>query len=163
MTKRAGRFSPQIPMRVARVRGLSVVVPVVYAVGAAIELSGWGPVDGVLGFALMMLALLATLVALQGSGVHRIAHERVELLDEGERLIRDRVLAQSYRILATVFVIGVVYADIGMDLNRKFSWALPLPQTDFLVTTGAVILISLLLPSALLAWRLPVSEISADG
>ncbi|MGB0514259.1 MAG: hypothetical protein ACPGJE_05415, partial [Wenzhouxiangellaceae bacterium] len=76
---------------------------------------------------------------------------------------RDRVLAQSYRVLATVFIVGVVYADIGMDLNRKFSWSLPLPQSDLLVTTGAVILISLLLPSALLAWRLPVTEISADG
>ena len=163
MNKQAGRFPPRIPMRVARVRGLSVIIPVVYVVGAVIERTEWGPVNGVFGFALMMLAVLATLIALQGSGVHRITHERLNLLDEGERLIRDRVLAQSYRILATVFVVGLVYADIGSDVNSKLSWALPLPQTDLLVTTGAVILLSLLLPSALLAWRLPVTEISADG
>ncbi|MGB0513422.1 MAG: hypothetical protein ACPGJE_01125 [Wenzhouxiangellaceae bacterium] len=80
MNKQAGRFPPQLPMHVARVRGLSVMIPLVYASGALVEVTEWGPVEGVLGFALMILALLATLVALQGSGVHRIAHEQSDWL-----------------------------------------------------------------------------------
>lgn len=150
------------PMRVERVRRLSVVLPVLYLAGVWIAASEAGPADGSVGLLMIVAALGGAVFGLQGTGIQRVAGECPEYLDEGERLIRDRVLARSYRIFAVTMVVGIVYADIGADINRKLEWALPLPQGDLLYTSGAVILFALLLPAALLAWRLPADEITED-
>jgi uncharacterized membrane protein YhdT len=156
------RFSSDLPMHVGRVRALSLGLPALYLIGCVMAAVEWGPAEGVTGLMLMMTALLGAVLPLQFTGVHRIAHEHPEHLDDGERMFRDRTLARSYRIFTGAVVIGLVYADIAPDLNRKLEWALPLPQQDLLYTVGGVILLALLLPSALLAWRLPVAELTAD-
>jgi hypothetical protein len=150
------------PMRIERVRRLSLLLPVLYLAGVWIAASESGPGDGSVGVLLLAAALIGAVFGLKGTGIQRVAGECPEGLDEGERLIRDRVLAQSYRIFTVTMVVGIVYADIGADINRKLDWALPLPQADLLFTSGAVILLSLLLPAALLAWRLPADEITED-
>lgn len=162
MTSFSPRFASNLPMHVRRVRSFSLVLPVLYAAGVWIAAAELAPASGALGSALIVLALFAAVFGLQRTGVHRVATERPEFLDDGERLIRDRVLAQAYRVFATLMVLGLVYADIGADLNRKFGWSLPMPQDDLLYATGAVILLALLLPSAMLAWRLPAEELTGD-
>lgn len=162
MSSSSPSFSSELPMRVGRVRAFSLALPAIYAVGVWLAANEIAPAEGALGSGLIVVALFAAVFGLQRTGVHRVTHERPEFLDDGERLVRDRVLADAYRIFATVMVIGLVYADIGTDINRKLEWSLPMPQDDLLYATGAVILLALLLPSALLAWRLPAEEPGDD-
>jgi hypothetical protein len=145
-------------MRVGFVRLLSLLVPIAYGLGVLILSRELGPKEGAIGAVLIFASALAVFIGLMVTGVGRVVQEHVEHLDEAERLMRDKVLSRAYGIFTLIMVIALVYADIAADLNRKYAWTLPLPQADVVFSTLAVILLAVLLPSALLAWRLPLAE-----
>ncbi|MEM9302649.1 MAG: hypothetical protein AAGE01_11085 [Pseudomonadota bacterium] len=158
MLERSPRFPHQPPMRVVWVRWLTVAAPMCYLAGAAIDAFELGPKQGAMGSLLVIAALLAVVGGLYATGIARIFQEHVQFLDDAERLIRAQVLDRSYQVFTGVIVVAIFATEITLDLDRKFEWALEFPSGIYSLVAGAVIIFALVLPTGLLAWRLPVEE-----
>ncbi len=133
---------------------------VIAVVGYPVAVTCWAVAYGVLGVppavagVVGLLAILITLFA-----IRRVYQFRARLaqapdaqLDERQLQIRDRAYVESYRIFAAITIVTLLLVGIVPDLLHQ-------PLTfDYSVANlfvmGAVIL-SLGLPSAVVAWREP--------
>lgn len=106
----------------------------------------------------MVLPLAAGLVAVLGLATFclgrtwDVANEPDAALDERERSIRDRAYRRSYAVIASAYLLTVIYAAIGHD-----SGILWLPRTwnELQAIMWGVLLLTLTLPPAVVAWTEP--------
>ncbi len=146
--------------RRSRRRGLVIVLYASYAVlvtcFALAEKSGIGLVftAGLLpsGLALMSafwaISQLALPYATEGMGRNE------QLVDERQLQVRDRAFYRAYQILSSVFGLWVVYEGIARTNERQWFWV---PQTfdEYQAIVWGYLLVSMTLPSALIAWTEP--------
>lgn len=146
--------------RRARRRGLVVVLYASYAsliaCFALAGKSGLGLVfaAGLLpsGVALMSafwaLSQLALPYATEGAG------REAQLVDERQLQVRDRAFYRAYQILSSLFGLWIVYESIARTNERQWFWV---PQTfdQYQAIVWGYLLVSMTLPSALIAWNEP--------
>lgn len=146
--------------RRSRRRSLVVVLYASYALlvtcFALAERSGFGLIfaAGLLpsGLALMSafwaISQLALPYATEGSGRNE------QLVDERQLQVRDRAFYRAYQILSSVFGLWVVYEGIARTNERQWLWV---PQTfdEYQAIVWGYLLVSMTLPSALIAWTEP--------
>lgn len=146
--------------RRSRRRGLVVVLYASYAslvaCFALAENSGLGLVfaAGLLpsGVALMSafwaLSQLALPYTTEGTG------RKAEMVDERQLQVRDRAFYRAYQILSSLFGLWVVYEGIARTNERQWFWV---PQTfdEYQAIVWGYLLVSMTLPSALIAWTEP--------
>lgn len=146
--------------RRSRRRSLVVVLYASYALlvtcFALAERSGFGLIfaAGLLpsGLALMSafwaISQLALPYATEGSGRNE------QLVDERQLQVRDRAFYRAYQILSSVFGLWVVYEGIARTNERQWFWV---PQTfdEYQAIVWGYLLVSMTLPSALIAWTEP--------
>ena len=146
--------------RRSRRRALVVVLYASYALlvtcFALAERSGVGLIfaAGLLpsGLALMSafwaISQLALPYATEGTGRNE------PLVDERQLQVRDRAFYRAYQILSSVFGLWVVYEGIARTNERQWFWV---PQTfdQYQAIVWGYLLVSMTLPSALIAWTEP--------
>lgn len=111
----------------------------------ALALPGWA----------LALPILAALVALVGlvrffanpARVWGRANDPGERLDERELRVRDRAYLEGYRLIATVLVLGLLYAGFARDLGL---W-LPRGWGEFQALFWSALLLAITLPAAIVA------------
>lgn len=101
--------------------------------------------------ALLALVMLSGFVVLLTSWVWHAANEPDASLDERQQRIRDRAYLQSYRGLAGLLALVAVYAGIAWDTG----WWLPQTENQVQAVVWAVLLITMTLPAAVVAWTEP--------
>lgn len=74
-----------------------------------------------------------------------------ELLDERQRLLRGRAYLNAYRVLGLLFMLLLLYISLAVDQG----WPMPHGYSAWNLLYMAALLLSLTLPSALLAWTEP--------
>ena len=154
-----------IPMKVQRVRFLSVLALIAYPVGAVTNLIGsineWVPVE-LTGFLLIFIALFA-FVGIVGTGVQRIAGEESAQLDPVELELRQKTYARAYHYVGAVFLLAILYLGIATDSQDSFGLWVPSSFDHWSAIMWGAILLVMVLPTALLSWSLPKEEIMDDG
>jgi hypothetical protein len=73
-------------------------------------------------------------------------------LDERERSVRDRSYRQSYLLVAGAFLLTAVYGAIGYDTGLLW---LPRTWNELQAIMGGVLLLTVTLPPAVVAWTEP--------
>lgn len=139
-------------------RGLIAALYVLYPLGCSVRLP---PLRGMLGAGadivglLMITASLVAFALVAGSSLQRQAQEPEYKLDERERAERNRATYLSYSMFSALVIAGAFYLMIATDLaqsGRAFLW---IPQTGdhWNGIVCGLLLLSLTLPAAVLAWR----------
>ena len=147
-----GRSSQGPSVRTIRI--LAAVALVGAPAAIAIRAIGPGATDGsayeIASLVVMMLAVLAA-ACVFGSRLHRITAEKARGLDEMELQLRHNALATSYFALAAVVLLGALYAQLAVMAEL---W-LPRNRSDWYPVFVCLFLYAMLLPTAVLAWRMP--------
>lgn len=147
----SGRSSAGLSIRTTRI--LATAALVLAPVAIVIRSLGPGTTDGspheIAGLTVMIISVLAA-AAVFGSRLHRITGEKAEGLDEMELQLRHNALATSYFALATIVMLGVLYAQIA---GMAQLW-LPTRRSDWYPVFVCIFLYAMLLPTAVLAWRM---------
>lgn len=137
-----------------RTTRILAAVPLLCAPAAiVIRALGPGTTDGdpheVASLIAMMIGILASVPVL-GSRLSRITRERARGLDEMETQLRHNALATSYFALTTIVMLAVAYAQVA---NMAQLW-LPRNESDWIPVVVTFMLYAMLLPTAVLAWRM---------
>lgn len=146
--------------RRARRRGLVVVLYASYASLIAcfalaensalglVFVAGLLPSAVALMSAFWALSQVALPYATEGTG------RKAELVDERQLQVRDRAFYRAYQILSSLFGLWVVYEGIARTNERQWFWV---PQTfdQYQAIVWGYLLVSMTLPSALIAWNEP--------
>ena len=146
--------------RRSRRRGLVVVLYASYAALIAcfalssstgfglVFAAGLVPSGVALMSAFWALSQLALPYATEGEG------RNTALVDERQLQVRDRAFYRSYQILSSLFGLWVVYEGIARTNERQWFWV---PQTfdEYQAIVWGYLLVSMTLPSALIAWTEP--------
>ncbi|MEO7564502.1 MAG: hypothetical protein ABIR63_05890 [Sphingomicrobium sp.] len=140
------------------VRTLTAAALFAYPAGALIREFGSGVIAPIVGFALIVVALMST-AALMGSSIQRIVGEQVELLDEFELKLRNRAVGSAYKLLSLLILLAVIYAAIASDQQ----WWIPHTYGEFSGLFWGAFLYCALLPSVFLTWIVEPSDIVGDG
>jgi hypothetical protein len=156
-----------VPLRVMRVRALTSLAFLAYPAGAILRLlaeRGAEPIWlDMAGFALI-LAALASLIFVIGTGVARIVGEEVAQLDERELLLRQKAFALAFQVMGGIVLLALFYGQIATDLLQAGKAEPWLPENgehwNALFCGGLVLVF--ILPTALLSWALPTKEISDE-
>lgn len=153
-----------IPMRVRRVRYLSLLAMAAYPLGCVTNLyfSMKENVFGeMFGYVLIFGALICAGIVVM-TGVQRIIGDEIKGLDPIELELRRGAYAKAYHIATAIMLLGLVYLGMAFDTGKIKLWV----PSDFdhwnaIIWGGA--LIATLLPTAILAWSLPLEEVDDDG
>lgn len=147
----SGRSSTGLSIRTTRI--LATIALVFSPAAVGIKALGPGTTDGspheIASLIVMMIGLLAG-AAVFGSRLQRITGEKARGLDEMELQLRHNALATSYFALTAVVMLGVLYAQIA---SMAQLW-LPRNRSDWNPVFVCLFLYALLLPTAVLAWRM---------
>lgn len=106
----------------------------------------------------LVLSLAAGLVTVLGLSTFCcgrtwvVANAPDAALDERERSVRDRVYRQSYALVATAFLLTAVYGAIGHATGLLW---LPRTWNELQAVMWGVILLTVTLPPAIVAWSEP--------
>ena len=154
----------ELPMRVKRVRYLSVASLVAYPVGAISNLIG--SIHDILaleiiGLLLVVVALFA-FVGVIGTGVQRIAADETDKLDPVELDLRQKTYARAYHWVGAIALLSVLYLSIASDTQDKIGLWIPTNFDHWNAIMWGGILVIMVLPTTLLAWSLPEEEILDD-
>jgi cytochrome bd-type quinol oxidase subunit 1 len=126
---------------------------------AAIVIRALGPgtTDGspheIASLVVMIVSVLAA-ACVFGSRLQRITAEKARGLDEMELQLRHNALATSYFALAIIVMLGALYAQIAAMAQL---W-LPRNRSDWYPVFVCIFLYALLLPTAVLAWRMKAEK-----
>lgn len=134
-------------------RTLTTVALVAYPAGALVRLLGSGTVALVLGFGLILLALIAA-APVMGSRLQRIVADEARQLDEMEMMLRHRALSWSYGALAGGILLMLIY----FGLSEDFGWWVPRSYEEWSGLFWGAFLYVTLLPTARLAWTMDAAE-----
>jgi cytochrome bd-type quinol oxidase subunit 1 len=148
----SGRYSSTgLSIRTTRI--LATVALAGAPAAVVIRALGPGTTDGspheIASLTVMMISLL-TGASIFGSRLHRIAGEKPKRLDEMELQLRHNALATSYSALTMIVMLGAIYAQIA---GMAELW-LPRNRSDWNPIFVCLFLYALLLPTAVLAWRM---------
>jgi hypothetical protein len=106
------------------------------------------PVGVVLVGSFMALSQIALPYSSEGVGV------RLPPLDERQLQVRDRAFYRAYQIAASIFGLWIVYDAIARTNNRQWLWT-PTTFDQYQAIVWAYLLLSMTLPSAIIAWTEP--------
>jgi MFS family permease len=107
----------------------------------------------IVGFALILLALAAAAPVL-GSYAQRITSEEASKLDEFELHWRERATTLAYAIFTGLTLAFIFYLGVASDAG----WWVPRGYDAYNGLFWGAFLYAMLLPTAVLAWRLDGSE-----
>lgn len=146
-----------VPMHVRRVRSLSLIALSAYPAGGVLLLLAGetGMMVSVLGYGLMLAALIA-FAGIVSTGVQRITSENKALLDPLELELRQKAYSMAYHLFASGVIIAAFYAQIAIDSNEKLGLWLPASSDHWSAVMWGAIITLLVLPSACLAWSMPL-------
>jgi hypothetical protein len=99
----------------------------------------------------LALVLMTGLAVLLTSSVWHAANEPDPHLDERQQRVRDRAYLQSYRLLASLTSLAVLYGGLAWDN----AWWLPSTWNQVQALVWGVLLLTLTLPAAVVAWTEP--------
>jgi cytochrome bd-type quinol oxidase subunit 1 len=154
----SGRSPAGLSIRTTRI--LATVALVLSPAAIVIRALGPGTTDGspheIASLTVMMIGLLAG-AAVFGSRLQRITGEKAGGLDEMELQLRHNALATSYFALTAIVMLGSAYAQLA---SMAQLW-LPRNRSDWNPVFVCLFLYALLLPTAVLAWRM--KEEKPDG
>ena len=154
-----------LPMRVKRVRVLSLLALVTYPVGAILALLG--DLNDVAAFAvgglLLVFVALVAFVGMVGTGVQRIAGEEDAKLDPVEMDLRHRTYSRAYNYVSSAFLVALLYLAIASDTQDSIGLWVPSTFDHWSGVMWGGILLVMVLPTAILSWSLPEEEIVDDG
>ena len=153
-----------LPMRVKRVRYLSVASLITYPIGAIANLLG--SIHDVLaleigGLLLVVVALFA-FIGVIGTGVQRIAADETDKLDPVELELRQKTYARAYHWVGAIALLSVLYLSIASDTQDRLGLWIPTNFDHWNAIMWGGILVIMVLPTTLLAWSLPEEEILDD-
>jgi hypothetical protein len=109
------------------------------------------------------MVLLASILVTIGSAVvlyrtgQRLGDDEDAKLDERQRAVRDRAYLRAYRMVGTLLIVLVQY----MVIAPGFGWPLP-ERVHWAILSWSVMLFTVTLPSAILAWTEPEVEVEDD-
>lgn len=142
---------------VAGLRTLVLATLAAYPAGALVRT--FGPdtlaVQGA-GFALIAASLLG-FILLARTRLNRIVGEQLSALDEYERDMRARAMETAYHLLGLILLFGMIYLAIASDAGL---WV-PSGYDQWNGLFWGLFLTANLLPTAVLAFRLPADEAAA--
>lgn len=106
------------------------------------------PVGTVLLASFWSLSQIALPYATEGAGVALVPP------DERQLQVRDRAFYRAYQTISALFGLWIVYEAIARTNTRQWFW---LPQTfdEYQAIVWAYLLVSMTLPSAIIAWTEP--------
>jgi cytochrome bd-type quinol oxidase subunit 1 len=147
----SGRSSDGLRIRTVRI--LVTIALVAAPAAVVIRAIGPGTTDGspheIASLTVMIVGMLAA-AAVFGSRLQRITAEKAKGLDEMELQLRHNALATSYFALATIVMLGGLYAQVA---SMAELW-LPRNRSDWQPIFICLFLYAMLLPTAVLAWRM---------
>jgi hypothetical protein len=106
------------------------------------------PLGMILVASFMALSQIALPYSSEGLGV------TVPPLDERQLQVRDRAFYRAYQIAASVFGLWVVYDAIARTAERQWFWT-PTTFNQYQAIVWGYLLLSMTLPSAVIAWTEP--------
>lgn len=113
---------------------------------------------------LMIAAALALFAVLAGSSLQRQSQEPEAMLDERELAERNRAAFGAHAIFSGLVLLGIIYLIIARDLIANQKLVLWLPETGdhWNAIFWGLLIASLTLPGAILAWGKSVPEVEAE-
>jgi len=93
---------------------------------------------------------LAVLASARG-GVWKLANEPDARLDERQRAVRDRAYRRGYALLGAAVVLAATYLALAL----AFGWPLPRSTGAVQMVLWTVIVVTITIPAAVLAWTEP--------
>lgn len=162
--KRPAGSPSKLAMHVRRVRWVSLMSLVLYPAGCLMVLAASFNGDRALEIAGLVLILLAVLcfALVVGTGVQRILGESRAELDELEIQLREKAYASAYHIFAGLVSVAVLYVTIASGAREDLNLWIPSNYDQWTAVLWGVLLSAMILPTAVLAWRLPPSEPTDD-
>ncbi len=139
------------------VRTLLIALYTLYPLGCILQLmpmtSGGGVMASLAGLALVVGAI-GIFAVLAGSSLQRQTQEPENLLDERERIERNRASFQAHSVFSGIVLIGVLYMMLTTDMaaNDKLHLWQPTEGAHWNAIFGGLILLSFTLPGAILAF-----------
>lgn len=142
------------PRPVRTMRLLTAGIPAAYAAGALLR--EFGPDRWPVQLAGLLLCLLSIigLAQLAGSRLNRVVGEVPGRLDEYERTLRAEAMETAYALFAVLVLAGIIYNALG----HSFGWWVPTSHDQWNGIFWGYFLTASVLPSAVLAFRLPADE-----
>lgn len=154
-----------LPMRVTRVRWLSLAALISYPVGAVTHLMGsmaGSTAISITGLVIVGVTLVCA-AAIIGTGVQRIVGDRIEHLNEIEIGQRQSAYANAYRLFGVVMLTGAFYLGLASDQTDSGSLWMPSNFDQWAGVVWGIIVMIFILPAAFLSWTLPAEEIEDDS
>lgn len=137
-------------------RGLFIALYTLYPVGCILQLgpdTGEAlPIASITGLLMVALAMLAFAV-LAGSSFQRQAQEPDAKLDERELAQRNRAAYRAFSVFASLVALGLLYMNLRLDFADRFDLWAPVTPEHWNALFWGVIILSLTLPAAFLAWE----------
>lgn len=110
------------------------------------------PIASITGLLMVALAMLAFAV-LAGSSFQRQAQEPDAKLDERELAQRNRATYRAFSVFALLVALGLLYMNLRLDFADRFDLWAPVTPEHWNALFWGVIILSLTLPAAFLAWE----------
>ena len=143
-------------MSPALARTLFVALYALYPMGCILQLgpdTGDAlPIASITGLLMVALAMLAFAV-LAGSSFQRQAQEPDAKLDERELAQRNRATYRAFSVFASLVALGLLYMNLRLDFADRFDLWAPVTPEHWNALFWGVIILSLTLPAAFLAWE----------
>ena len=114
------------------------------------------------GYSLIAIALLA-FAGIASTGVQRITAEQKAHLDPLELELRQRAYSMAYQIFTAVAALAALYFMMAMDASKKLMLWVPTTGDHWSGILWAILLMAFVLPTACLAWRMPLTEDDAES
>jgi len=115
------------------------------------------PVGFLLVYAFLALSQVALPYAAEGAGV------KLAPPDERQIQVRDRAFYRAYQGISSVFGLWIVYETIARTNTRQWFWV-PSSFDEYQAIVWAYLLVSMTLPSAIIAWTEPdLTEAGTDA